>query len=75
MPKLYPDDENGHLDLLGALSYLHLFEQAAVVVEWCSEGPRLGEDILVCLNHLRSEASCVPLQALGYKGSFVTKEE
>ena len=72
MSELYPDDENGHLDLLGALFHLPLLEDAAVVVKWCSDGPGLGEDILVCLNHLRSEASRVPLQTLGYKGSSVT---
>ena len=62
---MYPNDKDGCLNCLGGTSLLLLLiKHAAVVVDGCSESPRLGEDILVRLYHLISEISLVFHQAL-----------
>ena len=60
----YPDDENGNFNFLCTLFHLPRLEYAAKVVKCRSEGPRLGEHILVSFHHLSSEVTLVLLQAL-----------
>ncbi len=56
-----PEEENGHLNRLESTTLLPVgaVEHAAVVIEWSSQGPRLGESILVGFQVFGSENSSV----------------
>ena len=55
-----PYDKSWCVDHLRSFSFLlPSFENAAIVVDGCSESSRLGEDILVCLYHLLSHVPFV----------------
>ena len=64
----HPDDQYWHLNLasdlsllllpgLSVLVLLHVGEHAAVVVDRGSQGPGLGEGVLVGLYHVRREGT------------------
>ena len=56
----HPYDESGCFNSLGGtLPFPLLLEHAAIVVYGSSDGPRLREHVLVCLNHLSSEVAFV----------------
>ena len=66
MSTTYPNNQDRHLKgYRGALFIILLLENAAIVVEWCSDSSRLGENVLVSLHNLIRDAIFVFHEALG----------
>ena len=55
----YPDDEDGQLKHLCSTLHLRTFENAAVVIQRCSDRPRLREHVLIRLNYFIRDVTLV----------------